>query len=96
MSEIPLIWFPEKDFQVLFLDLAQGASDTTGGYLETFFLHMILYPDVQEKVFQEIQDNIPEGQEPSFSDLKSYAFTGKNTTITSRRNSVKLHFVLLE
>jgi len=64
------------------LDLAQGSSDTTGSYLETFFLYMLHYPDVQEKVFQELQENIPPGQEASFSDYKKFVSLVYTLSIT--------------
>lgn len=65
-------YFTELNHDVIFADLFQAASNTTASYLEAIFLYMILYPDVQEKVYREIQDTIPFGHEIVYEDKNRY------------------------
>ncbi len=46
--------FLDENFIVIYMDLLQAGSDTNSAFLEAFFLFMVLYPDVQEKIVAEI------------------------------------------
>jgi cytochrome P450 len=61
-----------EDFQITFLDLLQAGSDTTSAFMECIILYMILYPEVQEKVNQEIQSVISPEQEVTYADAKRF------------------------
>jgi len=67
--------FFEEDFQVVFMDLVQAGSDTTSCFMELTLLYLILYPDVQEKVAEEIKLRIPSGQDATFSDMAKMPYT---------------------
>jgi cytochrome P450 len=69
------LWFKEKDFQILFLDLFQAGTETTGTYLETVILFLILHPDVQQKIVEEIESVIPPGGEVSHEDMDRMTYT---------------------
>jgi cytochrome P450 len=69
------LWFKEKDFQSLFLDLFQAGSETTSTYLETVILFLILHPDVQQKVVQELESVIPSGSQVSHQNMDRMTYT---------------------
>jgi cytochrome P450 len=69
------LWFKEKDFQILFLDLFQAGTETTGTYLETVILFLILHPDVQQKIVEEIESVVPPGGEVSHVDMDRMTYT---------------------
>lgn len=54
----------------MFQDLILGSTDTTSSYLESVVLYLILFPDIQEKIYQEILDVAPDNRFIEFSDRK--------------------------
>jgi hypothetical protein len=75
-----------EDFQITFLDLLQAGSDTTSAFMECIILYMILYPEVQEKVNQEIQSVISPEQEVTYADAKRF----ERPTFSKTRNRIEL------
>lgn len=67
------IFFPELNYSIIFADLFQASSNTTSAYLESLMLYMVLYPDIQEKVYQEIESTIAAGKDIVFADKSRYA-----------------------
>lgn len=53
------------------MDLFFAGNDTTGATLSWATLYMILHPDVQEKVQQEL-DTVLHGKEAVLDDIKRY------------------------
>jgi cytochrome P450 family 2 subfamily U polypeptide 1 len=66
MNYIICINLPDLNYDLIFADLFQASSNTTSSYLESLFLYMILYPEVQEKIYQEIQTTIVPGQDVTY------------------------------
>jgi cytochrome P450 len=67
---IVVVLIAEKDFQMLLLDLFQAGSDTTSTYLATVLLYLVLHPDVQEKILEEINNVISStGEEVTVEDI---------------------------
>lgn len=66
------IFFAELNHDIVFADLFQASSNTTASYLESIFLYMILHPNVQEKVYDEIQNTIPIRQDIIYEDKSRY------------------------
>jgi cytochrome P450 len=86
-------WFKEKDFQILFLDLFQAGSETTGAYLEMVILFLIVHPDVQQKIVEEIESVIPPGGEVSLEDMGRMTYTQAFFVEVHRLGKVAVHLV---
>lgn len=56
-----------EDWAAYYSCVAAG-SDTTISAIHTFFLAMLAYPDVQDKVHQELDEIVGRGRLPDFSD----------------------------
>ncbi|XP_035705297.1 farnesoate epoxidase isoform X2 [Folsomia candida] len=69
------IIFNCENFQIMFQDLILGSTDTTSSYLESVVLYLILFPDIQEKIYQEILDVAPDNRFIEFSDRKKMIYT---------------------
>ena len=59
--------FNEEALMVTAMDLFGAGSETTATTLSWALLYMILYPEIQEKVHQEI-DEVLGGREPTLDD----------------------------
>jgi cytochrome P450 len=59
---------------MLFLDIFQAGAETSSSYLEMVMLYLVLHPDIQEKVCQEIK-NVIRHQEPSHEDMDMMPYT---------------------
>ncbi|OXA44260.1 Methyl farnesoate epoxidase [Folsomia candida] len=59
-----------ENFQLIFQDLLLGSTDTSATFMEIVVLYLIVYPAVQEKVYQEILRVSPNGRDISYSDRK--------------------------
>ena len=59
--------FNEEALMVTAMDLFGAGSETTATTLSWALLYMILYPDVQQKVHDEI-DKVLEGRDPCLED----------------------------
>ena len=59
--------FNEEALMVTAMDLFGAGSETTATTLSWALLYMILYPEIQEKVHQEI-DEVLAGREPTLDD----------------------------
>ncbi len=55
----------------LVLDMFFAAIDTTSHFIEWAVLHLVMYPVVQEKAFQEIRATIGLDRSPKFADHKN-------------------------
>lgn len=62
-------YFSGLNFQVIFtVDLLLAGTDTTSTFMEACVLYLITYPDIQEKLYQEIMHIAPDGRPLNFSD----------------------------
>lgn len=68
----------DANYDIVFLDLYQASSTTTSSFLEALVLFAVLYPEVQEKVWAEICDTVPSGQELIYKDKARYWKNGYN------------------
>jgi cytochrome P450 len=57
------------EFAVLFMDLFQGGSETTGGFMEWIILFMILNPQKQKKLQEEIDSILPNMKPCTLEDM---------------------------
>jgi len=55
------------DMSCMLTDLFVAGSDTTSGTLRWFILYMVLYPEIQQKIHDEM-DNVVGNQAPTLSD----------------------------
>ncbi|XP_035713643.1 cytochrome P450 2K6 isoform X1 [Folsomia candida] len=62
--------FNSDNFLLTFQDLMLASTDTSNTFILIVILFLITYPDVQEKVYQEILKVSPDGGDLSFSDKK--------------------------
>ncbi len=53
-----------NDIPDLMLDVTFAGSDTTSSSMAWFILYMVLYPDIQEKIHDELDRVIAEGDLP--------------------------------
>ncbi|KAI0070807.1 cytochrome P450 [Panus rudis PR-1116 ss-1] len=65
-----------------------AGSDTTVSSMMSFFLAMTLYPDVQKKAQEEIDNVIGTGRLPEFSDIASLPYVGAIVDETLRWHPV--------
>ncbi|OXA45059.1 farnesoate epoxidase [Folsomia candida] len=56
------------NFLLTFQDMLLTSSDTSNTFMEIVILYLITYPDVQEKVYEEILKVSPDGRDLSYSD----------------------------
>ena len=62
MNESSSKTFSEENLLMNCLDLFLGGSETTSKSLMFFVAHLILYPDLQEKIYQEISAEVAGGR----------------------------------
>nr|AKH03505.1 cytochrome P450 3038C1 [Paracyclopina nana] len=68
-------FFTNKDLLIGCQDLFIAGSETTSSSLTSLILYMILYPDVQKRVQQEIDDRVGTDREVTFADKANLPFT---------------------
>jgi len=56
------------------LNLLVGAADTTVSAIQTLFVAMIYFPEVQAKAQEEL-DRVLQGRLPEYNDLKDLPYT---------------------
>ncbi|OXA45063.1 Cytochrome P450 2D9 [Folsomia candida] len=56
------------NFLLTFQDMLLTSTDTSNTFMEIVILYLITYPDVQEKVYEEILKVSPDGRDLSYSD----------------------------
>ncbi len=78
----PLIFFIEEQFLVLALDFFLAGTETTSSTMEFAFVYMILYPEVQKKVQEEIDSVVDPSNFPCTLDNKRLASIFKFKMIT--------------
>jgi cytochrome P450 len=78
---------------MVFLDLLQAGTDTTSTFLETLMLYMVLYPDVQDGVWKEIQSVIIPNGEPSHDDIQRMPYTQATLLESLRMGKVSVNLV---
>ncbi len=70
--------FNESALTATAMDLFSAGSETTATTLSWAVLYLILYPEVQSKMQQEI-DDVLQGQEPSQDDKSRYTYVADTT-----------------
>jgi cytochrome P450 len=85
----------EEDWHMIFADLFQAGTDTTSTFLETVMLYMVIYPDVQEKVWMEMKSVVaPErNQKVSMDDLDGMPYTQATLLECLRMGKVSVNLV---
>ena len=78
----------DKNLVKICEDLLGAGSDTTASTLMFFVLYMILYPDVQEKMFQEINTHIGTERTPTLADKKNLKYVNAAIFETQRMGNV--------
>lgn len=58
----------DEDLLVVLRDLFIGTSETVGSALEFAILHLALQPDIQRRVYEEINYTIGTDEQPSYTD----------------------------
>jgi cytochrome P450 len=53
----------------MMVDVILGGADTTSGFFNWFILYMILYPDLQKKIQQEMDEVVGRNHLPSLQDI---------------------------
>ena len=66
--------FCEEHLVICCLDMFAGGSETTSKSLMFLIAYMVLYPDIQEKVYQELIARVPDGQ-VRLEDMSALTFT---------------------
>ena len=69
------------------IDLLTAGSDTTASYLTWSFLYLALFPDVQAKIHQELDDVIGRDHRPRFKDRSSLPYLEATITEIMRHSS---------
>ncbi|XP_035712851.1 probable cytochrome P450 305a1 [Folsomia candida] len=70
--------FCRENFQIVFQDLLIGSTDTSSSFMECVILYLISYPEVQQKIYEEIvaiQGGPGENKFITFLDRKSMPYT---------------------
>uniref|UniRef100_A0A1B6KG18 Cytochrome P450 n=1 Tax=Graphocephala atropunctata TaxID=36148 RepID=A0A1B6KG18_9HEMI len=79
--------FIDEDLLMIGTDLFAAGSETTSGSIEFVLLYMILYPEMQEKMQEEI-DRVLRGRKPVFEDRTNLHYTMAVLNEVERLNSV--------
>ncbi|OXA45130.1 Farnesoate epoxidase [Folsomia candida] len=64
-----------ENFQIIFQDLLISSSDTSSSFLESVVLYLIAFPEMQEKIYQEILNVAPNRRVINFEDRKRMPYT---------------------
>ncbi|XP_021961477.1 farnesoate epoxidase [Folsomia candida] len=84
--------FNSENFQVVFQDLLLSSSDSSSSFLESIVLYLIAFPEVQEKIYQEILDVAPNGRVINFEDRKCMPYTQAFILETHRNARIAQNF----
>ncbi|OXA44400.1 farnesoate epoxidase [Folsomia candida] len=85
--------FNSENFQLTFQDLLLASTDTTNSFMEIVTLYLAAYPDVQEKIYQEILTVAENGEELSFADRKKMPYIQAFFLETHRKGRVLQNMV---
>ncbi|XP_078597942.1 cytochrome P450 2U1-like [Branchiostoma floridae x Branchiostoma japonicum] len=80
--------FTEQQNILVVMDLFLAGTETTSTTLRWALLYMILHPDMQEKVQQEIDSVIGQSQDPSMAHRTQMPYTEATLTEVSRLASI--------
>ncbi|XP_077985288.1 cytochrome P450 2U1-like [Glandiceps talaboti] len=80
--------FSESELKYTLVDLFVAGTETTATTLKWALLFMILYPDIQEQVFEEINQVVGESRRPNLKDTPSLPFTEAVLLETQRISSI--------
>ncbi|KAG8245288.1 hypothetical protein J6590_005602 [Homalodisca vitripennis] len=80
--------FTEEDLIVLGTDLFSAGAESTSNSIEFVLLYMILYPEVQEKMQEEIDRVLGRGRKPVLDDKANLHYTMAVLNEVERINSV--------
>ncbi|GBP41037.1 Farnesoate epoxidase [Eumeta japonica] len=78
----------EQELKVVCLDLLEGGFETVTNTLVFMLLHLVLKPEVQRRVQEEIDRVIGSGRPPSLSDRTGMAYTEAVVLETLRISSI--------
>ena len=77
-----------QDVPALMLDVAVAGSDTTSSTIAWFIMYMVLYPEIQEKIHDELDQVVGGvGQLPRWQDVKDLAYLQATICEVLRRAS---------
>ena len=75
------------DIQDLMADVVFAGSDTTSSTIAWFILHMVVYPNVQEKIHEELDRVVGENVSPRWQDVKNMPYLQATICEVMRRSS---------
>ncbi|XP_035686646.1 cytochrome P450 2U1-like [Branchiostoma floridae] len=85
--------FTEQELATIVYQLFLAGTDTTATTLRWALLYMILHPDIQEKVQQEIDSVLGPNQEPAMAHRSQMPYTEATLTEVSRHATVAPHTI---
>ena len=75
------------DIQDLMLDVIFAGSSTTSSTIAWFILHMVVYPNVQEKIHEELDRVVGENVSPRLQDVKNMPYLQATVCEVMRKSS---------
>ena len=75
------------DIQDLMLNVVFAGSDTTSSTMAWFILHMVVYPNVQGKIHEELDRVVGENASPRWQDVKNMPYLQATICEVMRRSS---------
>lgn len=63
-----IFYFSDEQLVTLLLDFFMAGTETTSNTLSMAMLYMIMYPEIQDKVHQNVDDCVPDGRLPTLQD----------------------------
>ena len=76
-----------NDIPDLMVDVSIAGSDTTSSSMAWFILYMVLYPDIQEKIHDELDRVIAEEDLPRWQDVKNMPYLQATICEVMRRST---------
>ncbi|KAK0042309.1 cytochrome P450 2U1 [Biomphalaria pfeifferi] len=78
----------ERNLKMIFSDLFAAGSETTSMTIYWFVLYMLHHPDVQKKVFDEINEHVGTESEPNIRDKQNLTYLNAAIMETQRLASI--------
>ncbi|KAK6997683.1 cytochrome P450 2U1 [Biomphalaria glabrata] len=78
----------ERNLKMIFFDLFAAGSETTSTTIYWFALYMLHHPDVQKKIFDEINENVGTERVPNMKDKQNLTYLNAAIMETQRLASI--------
>ncbi|XP_013073659.2 cytochrome P450 2D10-like [Biomphalaria glabrata] len=83
----------ERNLKMIFFDLFAAGSETTFTTIYWFVLYMLHHPDVQKKIFDEINEHVGTERVPNMQDKQSLTYLNAAIMETQRLASIAPNFL---